>query len=74
LPETGGGGKISLFKPTYGRYKKIQISKINVTYFSSRVHQCFITTPKAMFDDLTITQTREKINENEGKPLDKMSV
>jgi hypothetical protein len=73
LPETGGGGKILLLKPTRGRFSYF-ISKNKGTCFSSRVHQCFITTPKAMFDDLTITQTREKINENTAKPLDKVCV
>jgi hypothetical protein len=53
---------------------QIRISKIKIIAFHHCVFAAFITTPKAMFDDLTIAQTREKINENTAKPLDKMSV
>ena len=73
-PTSGGGGKISLFKPTDGRLSKFQISKIKVIAFHYYFFAAFITTPKAMFDDLTIAESSEKINENTPKPRNKTSV
>ncbi|MHC5098289.1 MAG: hypothetical protein ACYSOL_09235 [Planctomycetota bacterium] len=73
-PTSGGGGKILLFKPTYSRLSKFQISKIKVIAFHHYFFAAFITTPKAMFDDLMITESREKINENTRKPGNNWSV
>jgi hypothetical protein len=50
--------------------KQIQLLKIKVSTF----HHCVITTPKAMFDDLMIAGSSEKINQNTPNPPNKTSV
>jgi hypothetical protein len=63
-----------LFKPTDGRLSKFQISKNKVIAFHHCFFAAFITTPKAMFDDLMIAGSSKKINQNTPEPLNKTSV
>jgi hypothetical protein len=53
---------------------KFQISKIKVIAFHHCVFAAFITTPKAMFDDLIIAESSKKINQNTPGPRNKSSV
>jgi len=73
-PTSGGGGKILLFKPTYSRSVNFKFQRSRLLTFHHYFFAAFITTPKAMFDDITITESSEKINENTPKPLNKTSV